>query len=139
MAGELALLLALARYGARPTLHTGSRLRLFPPITLIADAPPSRGYGHCLLVMHWRGVRMHARRRDRGSASVSGLPHSVIPWTSGGLGRAYARRPACDHPQFTSPIFTFFLTLADRQARSAHLAKIIRRDRSMAGILRSSA
>jgi len=86
-----------------------------------------------LLVMHWRGVRMPATPRP-GSAPVSGLPQQRDPWTMVAWGERTLDAGLATILNSTSPIFTFFLTLAIVRHEALHLAKIIRRDRRHGGI-----
>ena len=111
MAGELALLLALATLWGASYTFIRIAVATIPPITLIAGRTAIAGL-LLLLVMHWRGVRMPRDAATWKRFLFQACLNSVIPWTMVAWGERTLDAGLATILNSTSPIFTFFLTLA---------------------------
>ena len=82
-----------------------------PPITLIA-ARTSIAAGLLVAIMRWRGVRMPRDAATWRRFLFQACLNSVIPWTMIAWGERSLNAGLSTILNSTSPIFTFFLTLA---------------------------
>jgi drug/metabolite transporter (DMT)-like permease len=111
MAGELALLLALATLWGASYTFIRVAVATIPPITLIAGRTAIAGL-LLLIIMHWRGVRMPRDIATWRRFLFQACLNSVIPWTMIAWGERTLDAGLATILNSTSPIFTFFLTLA---------------------------
>lgn len=111
MAGELALLFALATLWGASYSFIRIAVATIPPITLIAGRTAIAGL-LLLVVMHWRGVRMPRDAATWKRFLFQACLNSVIPWTMVAWGERTLDAGLATILNSTSPIFTFFLTLA---------------------------
>jgi drug/metabolite transporter (DMT)-like permease len=133
MAVELALLLLLATLWGASYTFIKLGVATIPPITLIAARTGIAGV-LLLAIMQWRGVRMP---RDvatwRRFMFQAGL-NSVIPWTMIAWGERSLDAGLATILNSTSPIFTFFLTLAITRHEALTSRKLLGVAAGMAGI-----
>src|SRR6266566_4859838 len=133
MAVELALLLLLATLWGASYSFIKLGVATIPPITLIAARTLVAG-ALLLAIMHWRGVRMPRDaatwRRFLFQASLN----SVIPWTLIAWGERSLDAGVATILNSTSPIFTFFLTLAIARRQTLSLRELFGVVTGMAGI-----
>src|SRR5882757_85923 len=133
MAGELALLLALATLWGASYTFIRIAVATIPPITLIAGRTAIAGL-LLLLVMYWRGVRMPRDAATwRRFLFQAGL-NSVIPWTMIAWGERSLDAGLATILNSTSPIFTFLLTLAITRHEALTSRKLLGVAAGMAGI-----
>src|SRR5260221_1520626 len=111
MAGELALLVALATLWGASYTFIRIAVATIPPITLIAGRTAIAGL-LLLLLMHWRGVRMPRDAATWKRFLFQACLNSVIPWTMVAWGERTLDAGLATILNSTSPIFTVFLTLA---------------------------
>jgi drug/metabolite transporter (DMT)-like permease len=111
MAGELALLLVLATLWGASYTFIRVAVATIPPITLIAGRTAIAGL-LLLIIMHWRGVRMPRDIATWRRFLFQACLNSVIPWTMIAWGERTLDAGLATILNSTSPIFTFFLTLA---------------------------
>jgi len=111
MAGELALLLVLATLWGASYTFIRVAVATIPPITLIAGRTAIAGL-LLLVIMHWRGVRMPRDAATWRRFLFQACLNSVIPWTMIAWGERTLDAGLATILNSTSPIFTFFLTLA---------------------------
>lgn len=111
MAGELALLLVLATLWGASYAFIRVAVATIPPITLIAGRTAIAGV-LLLVIMHWRGVRMPRDAATWRRFLFQACLNSVIPWTMIAWGERTLDAGLATILNSTSPIFTFFLTLA---------------------------
>jgi drug/metabolite transporter (DMT)-like permease len=82
-----------------------------PPITLIAGRTAIAGL-LLLLIMHWRGVRLPRNAATWRRFTFQACLNSVLPWTMIAWSERSVDAGLATILNSTSPIFTFFLTLA---------------------------
>jgi drug/metabolite transporter (DMT)-like permease len=111
MAGELALLLLLATLWGASYTFIRVAVATIPPITLIAGRTAIAGV-LLLVIMHWRGVRVPRDAATWRRFLFQACLNSVIPWTMIAWGERTLDAGLATILNSTSPIFTFFLTLA---------------------------
>ena len=130
---EIALLFALATLWGASYSFVKLGVATIPPITLIAARTGIAG-AVLLAVMRWRGVRFPRDaatwRRFLFQASLN----SVIPWTMIAWGERSLDAGLATILNSTSPIFTFFLTLAVTQHEALTARKLVGVVAGMAGI-----
>ena len=133
MAVELALLLLLATLWGASYSFIKLGVATIPPITLIAARTLIAG-ALLLAIMHWRGRRLPKDaatwRRFLFQASLN----SVIPWTLIAWGERSLDAGLATILNSTSPIFTFFLTLAITRHERPSTRKLFGVVAGMAGI-----
>jgi drug/metabolite transporter (DMT)-like permease len=111
MAVELALLLLLATLWGVSYTFIKLGVATIPPVTLIAARTAIAGV-LLLMIMRWRGVRMPRDAAAWRRFMVQAWLNSVIPWTMIAWGERSLDAGLATILNSTSPIFTFFLTLA---------------------------
>jgi len=111
IAFELALLLLLATLWGASYSFIKLGVATIPPITLIA-ARTSIAAGLLLAIIRWRGVRMPRDAATWWRFLFQACLNSVIPWTLLAWGERSLGAGPSTILNSTSPIFTFFLTLA---------------------------
>ena len=111
IAFELVLLLLLATLWGASYSFIKLGVATIPPITLIA-ARTSVAAGLLLAIMRWRGVRMPRDAATWWRFLFQACLNSVIPWTLLAWGERSLDAGLSTILNSTSPIFTFFLTLA---------------------------
>src|SRR5207237_4890746 len=82
-----------------------------PPITLIAARTAIAGT-LLVVIMHWRGIRLPGDAATWRRFLFQACLNSVIPWTLIAWGERFLDAGLATTLNSTSPIFTFFLTLA---------------------------
>ena len=133
MAGELALLLALATLWGASYTFIRVAVATIPPITLIAGRTAIAGL-LLLIIMHWRGVRMPRDAATWRRFLFQACLNSVIPWTMIAWGERTLDAGLATILNSTSPIFTFFLTLAVSRHEALSSRKLFGVVAGMAGI-----
>src|SRR3954468_3584187 len=133
MAFELTLLLVLATlWGASYTfIRVG--VATIPPITLISGRTLIAGL-LLLVIMRWRGVRMPRDAATWRRFLFQACLNSVIPWTMIAWGERTLDAGLATILNSTSPIFTFFLTLAVSRHEALTSRKLFGVVAGMAGI-----
>jgi drug/metabolite transporter (DMT)-like permease len=130
---ELALLMALATLWGGSYTFIKLGVATIPPVTLIAGRTLIAGL-LLLLIMHWRGVRLPddaaTWRRFLFQACLNG----VIPWTLIAWAERSVDAGLATILNSTSPIFTFFLTLAIAHQDTLSWRKLFGVVAGMAGI-----
>ena len=133
MAGELALLLVLATLWGASYTFIRVAVATIPPITLIARRTATAGL-LLLIIMRWRGVRMPRDAASWRRFLFQACLNSVIPWTMIAWGERILDAGLATILNSTSPIFTFFLTLAVSRHESLTSRKLFGVIAGMAGI-----
>jgi len=111
MTVELALLLGLATLWGASYTFIRLGVATIPPVTLIAARTLIAGL-LLVAIMHWRGSKLPADAATwRRFLFQAGL-NSVIPWTMLAWGERSLEAGLATILNSTSPIFTFFLTVA---------------------------
>jgi drug/metabolite transporter (DMT)-like permease len=108
---ELALLMLLATLWGGSYTFIKLGVATIPPITLIAGRTLIAGV-LLLLLMHWRGVRLPRDAATWRRFLFQACLNSVIPWTLIAWAERSVDAGLATILNSTSPIFTFFLTLA---------------------------
>src|SRR6202790_5103609 len=111
MAVELALLLLLATLWGASYTFIKLGVATIPPITLIAARTAIAGV-LLLAIMRWRGLKMPRDAATWRRFMFQACLNSVIPWTMIAWGERSLDAGLATILNSTSPIFTFFLTLA---------------------------
>lgn len=109
--GELLLLLLLATLWGGSYTFIKLGIATIPPITLIAGRTAIAGL-LLLLIMHWRGVRLPRNAATWRRFTFQACLNSVLPWTMIAWSERSVDAGLATILNSTSPIFTFFLTLA---------------------------
>lgn len=109
--GELLLLLLLATLWGGSYTFIKLGIATIPPITLIAGRTAIAGL-LLLLIMHWRGVRLPRDAATWRRFMFQACLNSVLPWTMIAWSERSVDAGLATILNSTSPIFTFFLTLA---------------------------
>ena len=133
MAVELALLLVLATLWGASYTFIRVAVATIPPITLIAGRTAIAGV-LLLVIMHWRGVRMPRDAATWRRFLFQACLNSVIPWTIIAWGERTLDAGLATILNSTSPIFTFFLTLAISRHEALTSRKLFGVVAGMAGI-----
>jgi drug/metabolite transporter (DMT)-like permease len=130
---ELTLLLLLATLwgGSYTLIKLG--VATIPPITLIAARAAIAGI-LLLLIMHWRGLRLPSDAATRRRFLFQACLNSVVPWTLIAWAERYVDAGLATILSSTSPIFTFFLTLAIAHQEAPSLQRVLGVVAGMAGI-----
>jgi drug/metabolite transporter (DMT)-like permease len=133
MGVELALLLLLAALwgGSYTMIKLG--VATIPPVTLIAARTLIAGL-LLLVVMHGRGLRLPGDIATWRRFLFQACLNSVIPWTLIAWGERSLDAGLATILNSTSPIFTFFLTLAITRHETVSLRKLFGVLAGMAGI-----
>ena len=133
MAFELTLLLVLATlWGASYTfIRVG--VATIPPITLISGRTLIAGL-LLLVIMRWRGVKLPKDAATWRRFLFQACLNSVIPWTMIAWGERTLDAGLATILNSTSPIFTFFLTLAVSRHEALTSRKLFGVVAGMAGI-----
>ena len=133
MAFEFTLLLVLATlWGASYTfIRVG--VATIPPITLISGRTLIAGL-LLLVIMRWRGVKLPKDAATWRQFLFQACLNSVIPWTMIAWGERSLDAGLATILNSTSPIFTFFLTLAITRHEALSSRKLIGVVAGMAGI-----
>ena len=133
MAVELALLLVLATLWGASYTFIRVAVATIPPITLIAGRTAIAGV-LLLIIMYWRGVRMPRDAATWRRFLFQACLNSVIPWTMIAWGERTLDAGLATILNSTSPIFTFFLTLAVSRHEALTSRKLFGVVAGMAGI-----
>src|SRR6202163_4486484 len=133
IAGELLLLLLLATLWGGSYTFIKLGVATIPPITLIAARTGIAGV-LLLAIMHWRGVRMPRDAATWRRFMFQACLNSVIPWTMIAWGERSLDAGLATILNSTSPIFTFFLTLAITRHEALTSRKLLGVAAGMAGI-----
>jgi drug/metabolite transporter (DMT)-like permease len=130
---ELTLLLLLATLwgGSYTLIKLG--VATIPPITLIAARAAIAGI-LLLLIMHWRGLRLPSDAATWRRFLFQACLNSVVPWTLIAWAERYVEAGLATILSSTSPIFTFFLTLAIAHQEAPSLQRVLGVAAGMAGI-----
>ncbi len=134
IAGELALLVALATLwgGSYTLIKLG--VATIPPITLIAARTTIAGL-LLLLVMWARGVRMPTDAATWRRFAFQAVLNSVIPWTLIAWGERHVDAALATILNSAAPIFTFLLTAGITRHEVTPPRKLFGVVAGMAGIL----
>jgi drug/metabolite transporter (DMT)-like permease len=130
---ELALLLLLATLWGGSYTFIKLGVATIPPITLIAARTLIAGL-LLFVVMHGRGLRLPKDAATWRRFLFQACLNSVIPWTLIAWGERSLDAGLATILNSTSPIFTFFLTLAITRHESASFRKLFGVLAGMAGI-----
>jgi drug/metabolite transporter (DMT)-like permease len=130
---ELALLLLLATLWGGSYTFIKLGVATIPPITLIAARTLMAGL-LLLVVMHGRGLRLPKDAATWRRFLFQACLNSVVPWTLIAWGERSLDAGLATILNSTSPIFTFFLTLAITRHESASFRKLFGVLAGMAGI-----
>jgi len=133
MAGGLALLLVLATLWGASYTFIRVAVASIPPITLIAGRTAIAGV-LLLIIMYWRGLRMPRDAATWRRFLFQACLNSVIPWTMIAWGERTLDAGLATILNSTSPIFTFFLTLAVSRHEALTSRKLFGVVAGMAGI-----
>jgi drug/metabolite transporter (DMT)-like permease len=133
MAVELALLVLLATLWGASYTFIKLGVATIPPITLIAARTAIAGV-LLLMIMRWRGLRMPRDSATWWRFMFQACLNSVIPWTMIAWGERSLDAGLATILNSTSPIFTFFLTLAITRHEALTSRKLLGVVAGMAGI-----
>jgi drug/metabolite transporter (DMT)-like permease len=133
MAVELVLLLLLATLWGASYTFIKLGVATIPPIALIAARTAIAGV-LLLAIMQWRGVRMPRDAATWRRFMFQACLNSVIPWTMIAWGERSLDAGLATILNSTSPIFTFFLTLAITRHEALTSRKLFGVAAGMAGI-----
>jgi len=133
MAVELALLVLLATLWGASYTFIKRGVATIPPITLIAARTAIAGL-LLLMIMQWRGLRMPRDAATWWRFMFQACLNSVIPWTMIAWGERSLDAGLATILNSTSPIFTFFLTLAITRHEALTARKLLGVVAGMAGI-----
>jgi drug/metabolite transporter (DMT)-like permease len=133
MATELALLLLLATLWGGSYTFIKLGVATIPPVTLIAARTAIAG-GLLLAIMRARGLRMPDDVETWRRFLFQACLNSVIPWTMIAWGERSLDAGLATILNSTSPIFTFFLTLAITRHETLGLRKLFGVLAGLAGI-----
>src|SRR3981189_2935066 len=123
MAVELALLVLLATLWGASYTFIKLGVATIPPITLIAARTAIAGV-LLLMIMRWRGRKMPRAAATWRRFMFQACLNSVIPWTMIAWGERSLDAGLATILNSTSPIFTFFLTLAVTRHETLGLQKL---------------
>jgi drug/metabolite transporter (DMT)-like permease len=130
---DFALLLLLATLWGASYTFIKLGVTTIPPITLIAARTLIAGV-LLLAIMRWRGLKMPKDAATWRRFLVQACLNSVIPWTLIAWGERSLDAGLATILNSTSPIFTFFLTLAFTRHEALTLRKLFGVLVGMAGI-----
>jgi len=130
---ELLLLLLLATLWGGSYTFIKLGVATIPPITLIAGRTSIAG-ALLLAIMYWRGVRLPRDAATWRRFLFQACLNSVVPWTLIAWGERSVDAGLATILNSTSPIFTFFLTLAVANQESPSFRKLFGVAAGMAGI-----
>jgi drug/metabolite transporter (DMT)-like permease len=130
---ELALLMLLATLWGGSYTFIKLGVATIPPITLIAGRTLIAGV-LLLLIMNWRGVRLPMDAATWRRFLFQACLNSVIPWTLIAWAERSVDAGLATILNSTSPIFTFFLTLAIAHQDTPSLRKLFGVAAGMIGI-----
>jgi drug/metabolite transporter (DMT)-like permease len=133
IAFELTLLLVLATLWGASYSFIKVGVATIPPITLIAARTGIAG-ALLLAIMHFRGIRVPRDAATWRRFLFQACLNSVIPWTMIAWGERSLDAGLATILNSTSPIFTFFLTLAVTRHEALTLRKLLGVVAGMAGI-----
>ena len=133
MAFELTLLLVLATLWGASYFFIKIGVATIPPITLIAGRTLIAGL-LLVVVMRWRGIKLPTDAVTWRRFLFQACLNSVIPWTMIAWGERSLDAGLATILNSTSPIFTFFLTLAVTRHEAFSFRKLIGVVAGMAGI-----
>src|SRR6202166_1063240 len=133
MSVELALLLLLATLWGASYTFIKLGVATIPPVTLIAARTAIAGV-LLLAVMQARGLRLPRDAAAWRRVLFQACLNSVIPWTLIAWGERSLDAGLATILNSTSPIFTFFLTLAIAGRETLTLRKLFGVVAGMAGI-----
>jgi len=133
LATELALLLLLAALWGGSYTFIKLGVASIPPVTLIALRTSIAGL-LLLAIMRWREVRLPNDAATWRRFLVQACLNSVIPWTLIAWGERSLDAGLATILNSTSPMFTFFLTLALAGRETVTLRKLFGVLAGMAGI-----
>jgi drug/metabolite transporter (DMT)-like permease len=133
MAVELALLLLLATLWGASYTFIKLGVATIPPITLVAARTAIAGV-LLLAIMQWRGLNMPRDAATWRRFMFQACLNSVIPWTMIAWGERSLDAGLATILNSTSPIFTFFLTLAITRHEVLTSRKLLGVAAGMAGI-----
>jgi len=133
MAVELALLLLLATLWGASYSFIKLGVATIPPITLIAARTLVAGV-LLLAIMRWRGLRLPKDAATWRRFLFQACLNSVIPWTLIAWGERSLDAGLATILNSTSPIFTFFLTLAMTRHETLSARKLFGVVAGMVGI-----
>ena len=133
IAFELALLLVLATLWGASYSFIKVGVATIPPITLIAARTGIAG-ALLLAIMCFRGIRMPRDAATWRRFLFQACLNSVIPWTMIAWGERTLDAGLATILNSTSPIFTFFLTLAVTRHEALTFRKLLGVVAGMAGI-----
>jgi drug/metabolite transporter (DMT)-like permease len=133
IAFELTLLLVLATLWGASYSFIKVGVATIPPITLIAARTGIAG-ALLLAIMHFRGIRVPRDAATWRRFLFQACLNSVIPWTMIAWGERSLDAGLATILNSTSPIFTFFLTLAITRHEALTLRKLLGVVAGMAGI-----
>ena len=128
IATELALLLALATLWGASYSFIKLGVATIPPVTLIAARTLIAGL-LLLVIMRWRGITLPTDAATWRRFLLQACLNSVIPWTMLAWSERTLDAGLATILNSTSPIFTFFLTLAITRHEALSAAKAVRRVR----------
>jgi drug/metabolite transporter (DMT)-like permease len=117
MSHEFALLLALATLWGASYTFIKLGVATIPPLTLIAARTLIAGV-LLLVIMRWRGICVPRDAATWRRFLIQACLNSVIPWTMIAWGERSLDAGLATILNSTSPIFTFLMMLAHRQATS---------------------
>ena len=130
---ELLLLLLLATLWGGSYTFIKLGVATIPPVTLIAGRTAIAGL-ILLLIMHWRGLRLPADAATWRRFMFQACLNSVVPWTLIAWAERSVDAGLATILNSTSPIFTFFLTLAVAHQEAASQRKLFGVVVGLAGI-----
>jgi drug/metabolite transporter (DMT)-like permease len=130
---ELSLLIVLATLWGGSYTFIKLGVATIPPITLIAGRTVIAGL-LLLLIMAWRGVRLPSDAATWRRFLFQACLNSVIPWTLIAWAERSVDAGLATILNSTSPIFTFFLTLAIAHQDTPTFRKLFGVIAGMAGI-----
>jgi drug/metabolite transporter (DMT)-like permease len=133
LGGELALLMLLATLWGGSYTFIKLGVATIPPVTLIAGRTLIAGL-LLLLIMHWRGVRLPNDVATWRRFLFQACLNSVVPWTLIAWAERSVDAGLATILNSTSPIFTFFLTLAIAHQDALSWRKLFGVVAGMAGI-----
>jgi drug/metabolite transporter (DMT)-like permease len=133
IAFELTLLLVLATLWGASYSFIKAGVATIPPITLIAARTGIAG-ALLLAIMCFRGIRMPRDAATWRRFLFQACLNSVIPWTMIAWGERSLDAGLATILNSTSPIFTFFLTLAVTRHEALTFRKLLGVVAGMAGI-----
>jgi drug/metabolite transporter (DMT)-like permease len=133
MAVEIALLFLLATLWGASYSFIKLGVTTIPPVTLIAARTSIAGL-LLLAIMHTRGLRLPRDAASWRRFAFQACLNSVIPWTLIAWGERSLDAGLATILNSTSPIFTFFLTLAITRHEALSSRKLFGVVAGMAGI-----